>query len=91
MKQQTYIAYIYNKQKYDTHKAKNDGSYLHYETFERFADKRKETVKRKMLELLNNDLYRACMHGELVVEIVETPDGYNDGAIVDAFSVGAHI
>lgn len=52
---------------------KKDGKQV---TFERFGCKRAETVKRQMLKLLQNSLYRACIDGADTVEIYATPDGY---------------
>ena len=46
-------------------------------TFERFSCKRLETVKKNMLSLLQNSLYRACTPGAVAVAIYRTPDGYN--------------
>lgn len=46
-------------------------------TFERFNCKKIDTVKKNMVKLLNNDLYRACIKGAKKVKIYRTPDGYN--------------
>lgn len=46
-------------------------------TFERFACKKLETVKRNMQKLLDNDLYRACTKGAEKIKVYRTPDGYS--------------
>ena len=59
MKKQTFIAYIRD----------NDGRAI---TFERFSCKRAETVKKNMLQLLNNSLYRACIGTAARVDVYKT-------------------
>ena len=62
MKKMEYIVYICN----------NDSVI----TFERFACKRLETVKRNMETLLASDLYMACIKGATKADFYRTPDGY---------------
>ena len=64
MKKQTYIAYLRDENKQAI-------------TFERFACKRAETVRKQMNILLASDLYRACVKGVKTVEIHATKDGYH--------------
>lgn len=61
---QTFIAYLIDK----------NGNMT---SFERFACKRPETVKKHMLQLMKNDLYRVCNKKAIKIEIYATPDGYN--------------
>ena len=46
-------------------------------TFERFSCKKLKTVKKNMLSLFQNSLYRACTPGAAAVAVYKTPDGYN--------------
>lgn len=64
MKKQTFVAYLRDE----------NG---HAITFERFACKRAETVRKQMNILLASDLYRACVKGVKTVEIHATKDGYH--------------
>ena len=46
-------------------------------TFERFACKKAETVKKQMEALFKSSLYMACIKGAVSVAIYATPDGYS--------------
>ena len=63
MKKQTYIAIIFN----------SNGREI---GFERFACKKIETVRKNMIELFNNDLYRICNKDAAQIKVYATPDGY---------------
>ncbi len=62
MKEQTFIAKIYDAA----------GTCI---DFERFTCKRAETVKKHMLRLFDNELYRICTRGAEKVVIYATPAG----------------
>lgn len=64
MKKQTFIALIKDEN------GNNIG-------FERFACKKLETVRKNMIDLFNNDLYRICMSNANMIYVYATPDGYN--------------
>lgn len=49
-------------------------------TFERFGCKRAETVKKHMLQLFNNSLYRVCVKNAATFEIYKTENTVNGQA-----------
>lgn len=73
-KKQTYISYLYDQK----------GKRI---DFERWSCKRISTVKKNMLKLWDNSLYRAFTRNAVTVKVYATPDGYNATNCVDSFEL----
>lgn len=74
MKKQTFIVYIKDV----------SGNMV---TFERFSCKKPETVRKAMIKLFENDLYRVCNRAAKKIELWDTPNGYKTENLIAVWDV----